>query len=222
MARMRVLLAATVAAGLLFPAPPAGAAAKVRNGGFELGTFKAWRRADRGDGRWRIYSETSFPTPTGGGEAFPPPPQGEFAAVTIQGGPGAHLLHRVVRLAPGQRHILEFLIYWRNSADRWVPRRSFAFDGLASTRLQGGAGPANQQFRIQVMRPGAPLWSLNKKHVLANVFRSKRDTRLRRLKPKKVTYDLTKFAGRRVRLRFAEVDNLGELNVAIDRVRIVG
>ncbi|HZD16799.1 MAG TPA: hypothetical protein VE669_01530 [Actinomycetota bacterium] len=218
---------ALIVLGLLAGSTPASAAANVRNGGFETGTFQGWARKDRGSGSWLVYSGTTLPAPAfagGGPGPFPEPPRGQYAAVTVQGGPGAHLLHQRIRLAAGERHVLKFFIYWHNTASRWVNPHTFDFGGGGGAAgFQGGAPEnPNQQFRVDVLEADAPLWTLNRKRILATVIRSKRDTRLIRNNPKAVVFDLSEFAGQRVRLRFAEVDNLGELNVAIDHVRVVG
>lgn len=84
--------------------------------------------------------------------------------------------------------------------------------------LSESSGP-NQQFRIDVVKPGAPIRSLATGDVLANVFGTKPgDPRTRT--PFAVTYDLTPFAGQTVRLRFAEVDNQFFFRVGVDAVGI--
>lgn len=71
-----------------------------------------------------------------------------------------------------------------------------------------------------MIKPGAPLQTLKKQHIVKTLFRTKRAD-AKRMKPKKLRFDLSRFAGRTLRLRFAEVDNQGELFAGADAVRLV-
>jgi hypothetical protein len=66
-------------------------------------------------------------------------------------------------------------------------------------------------------------WSWQKRsddqHVLKEVFGTEPGDPLSQA-PKKVSVKLTKFAGKKVRLRFAEVDNQFFFNAAVDAVKL--
>ncbi len=207
-------------------ASPVPAAAPVQNGGFETGDTKGWKRTDQGEAfGWRAYSGTTTPI---SGNTVREPPRGSFAAISDQTGPGAHLLLKSVKLPPGKRHVLKFLVYWNNYGGAWVngPGLDPGPDAMSSSGFPGfyggGEGEPNQQFRVDVLAPKRNVWTTDPDKILATVFRTRPGMLLFREKPKRIRYDLSRFAGRSVRIRFAEVDNLNFLNVGIDQVRIAG
>ena len=69
------------------------------------------------------------------------------------------------------------------------------------------------------MDPAAPPDSVAAADVLAQVFRTEEGDPPT-LGPTTVTFDLTPFAGTTVRLRFAEVDTIGNFNAAVDDVGV--
>jgi hypothetical protein len=77
----------------------------------------------------------------------------------------------------------------------------------------------NAQYRIDVMKPGAAITSVDPADILLNVFQTKTGDPTN-LPPEKITADLTPFAGQTVRLRFAESDNNGVLNASTDDVQV--
>jgi hypothetical protein len=79
--------------------------------------------------------------------------------------------------------------------------------------------PPNQQYRVDVMKPTAPVNSLNPADILATVFATKvGDSET--MSPTQFSVDLTPFAGQTVRLRFANVDNEYFFNAGVDAVSI--
>ena len=186
-------------------APAVAGAAKVKNGGFEAGSLGGWQKtyypspADPA-GAWIVYGEVMR-------GIFPAPPQGEFAAVTNQGDPSAQILSQVVKLRDNRRHKLSFQLAYSNSNE--------VFQTPGSLRVAG----ENQQFRMDVMKPGAPIRSVKGKHVLEHVYRTDEgDPNLRGYG--RVTANLTPYAGEEVRLRFAVVVTESVLNAGIDAVKV--
>ncbi len=69
------------------------------------------------------------------------------------------------------------------------------------------------------MKPNSPLRSLKAKHVLTNIFRTRVGDPLT-MTPDPVSENLSRFAGRTVRLRLVEVDNEGPFAAGIDAVTL--
>jgi hypothetical protein len=205
------LVIAIVAAAAL-AAPATSTAATVINGDFETGNLDGWQRLDQPSeepsNTWYAYSGT---TPPGPSELeVVAPPSGKFAAITSQGGPGLHILYQDVALEPFYSHQLSLTAYYRCAAPLVTPNpETFSTEGSE-----------NQQYRIDVMNPTAPIDSVNPADILATLFATKTDGP-EELGPTTITADLTPFAGQTVRLRFAEADNLGFFAASTDNVAIV-
>jgi hypothetical protein len=178
-----------------------------KNGDFETGDFQHWNVANQpgSSGDWFVYNGTISPL-----SAFniAAPPQGNFAAVTDQGGPGSHVLYRNIKLKHDMRHELSFYLYYRNRAGEFFPRNTLDF------RVE-----PNQQYRVDLLRPQADPFTFNPDEILTRLFRTRAGDP-NRLQPTLMTFNLTPFAGRTVRLRFAEVDNQGSFQASVDRVRV--
>jgi hypothetical protein len=198
-----------------------------RNGGFESGSFKPWKVKDPGGGDWYVYKGRTIvdkgPGPLRGlvGPRFYRPPRGRFAAAAWQDGPGLNILHRVLRLKDDEVNKLSFFLAWRNSQNRFYTPKSFDYGGGSVPRgINGPPANPNQQFRIDLLKRRAPVDTLNKKHIVAKLFRVKRGTRSSR-RYKRQRYNLTKMGIEgKVRFRVAEVDNQGVLPVGIDHVKL--
>ncbi len=189
-------------------------AANVTNGDFETGTLRGWDKDFFGPGAWVPYGTVMR------GVGFLPPPQGEFGAVSDQGEPSAMFLSQVVKLKADRRHKLKFRMAYFND-NTAAPRGSGMFPGFWTPNhfRFGKAARPNQQFRMDVMEPDAPIKSLKDKHVLKNVYTTERgdaDAQPYR----RIRANLTKFAGQKVRLRFAVAVTEEELNVGIDAVKV--
>jgi hypothetical protein len=211
----RTLTIAVIAAVAFaaFGAAFAGAAKqKPKNGGFESGNLNGWQVEDLNTGpdeTWYVYSGSVLPDLGFGDDLdFFAPPQGTFAAVTRQGAPGTRILHRVLKLKKNKKHTLKMRVYYDNQAGEFESP-----DTLDST------GEDNQQYRVDVMKKGAPLDSVDGQDVLKRVFGTEPGDPPTQ-EPKKVSVKLTKFAGKKVRLRFAEVDNLDYFHAAVDAVKL--
>jgi hypothetical protein len=201
---------------LAMAAPSGATAATVVNGGFESGSLNGWHvyRA-LGDGNWFAYHDTTAPIGGKRGAApVQPPPDGAFAAVTDEANPDTLILYQDVALEAGQSHQLSLLAYY----DSYKPLANPHPDTL-SVESDVLGGQANQQFRIDVMKPTAPLESLEPADILATLFHTKPGGPLR-MTPTRFTVDLSPFAGQTVRLRIAAAMNQEVLNAGVDAVKI--
>jgi hypothetical protein len=181
------------------------------NWNFEIGDLTSWHTQARGSGAWYVYSDgTRPPNPaeTDPNVAFgmPQPPEGRFAAVTDMNAPGARILYRNVKLdGPTQ---LQMTVYYSNTGEFSSPA-GLDFEGCEP----------NQQFRVDVLDAAAPPDTTAAKHVLATIFQTKPGDP-NKLAPKTVTFDLSRWAGKKVRIRFAQVDNRGPLRAGVDDIRL--
>lgn len=227
--KIRLLATATVAfgvaAGLAMAAPS--------NGDFETGNFDGWKTKDEnGDGgamrdtskgRWQVYEGKlrlgglEAPPPRqgmGGPEPkLPEPPQGKYAAGIASQGPGTHVLHRVLAVS-GQKKLSLQLAYWNTADDFYTP------DTLASDKpARRGIGPEtvpNQQLRIDLMKPNAPIYSVKDQDIVKTIFRTRPGDDLRR-DYKKLNKNV---GGGEYRLRIAEVDNQSNFLAGVDAVKL--
>ena len=121
------------------------------------------------------------------------------------------------------RHKLKFKLAYRNenAGGPIMPVRRGSFPGFRTPHhfRFGKAARPNQQFRMDVMKPDAPIKSLKAKHILERVYITERGDGNNR-NSRAVKEDLTEHAGERVRLRFAVVVTEAPLNVGVDTVKI--
>jgi D-alanyl-D-alanine carboxypeptidase len=202
-------LVAVVALGLLLIGRPAQPRTIVVDD-FESGAITAWQAVGSGAGGWYAYADghkPPDPTHSDPNVPFdvPNPPQGRFAAVTDMNGPGTRILYRDLKL--DGRFTLQVTVFYTSAAPLSSP------DTLAHDTPQ-----ANQQFRIDLVAPAAPIDSVAKGDVLVNLFRTAPSDPLRR-QPTEVRVDVSAWAGQTVRLRLASTDNQGPLRVGVDNIR---
>jgi D-alanyl-D-alanine carboxypeptidase len=177
---------------------------------FESGAITGWQAVGGGSGGWFVYADGHKPPDPAQSDPnapfdIPDPPQGRFAAVTDMNGPGTRILYRDLRLEG--RFTLQATVFYTGSGPFSSPA-TLAFD----------APEANQQFRIDLIRPSAPIDSVTKSDVLVNVFRTSPGDPVRR-QPTEVRMDASAWAGQTVRLRLATTDNQGPLRVGVDNIR---
>lgn len=199
----RALVALVVPTVLMLGATPAGA---LTNQGFETGTLSDWSVLDSGSGYWMPYSGNRTPqsrTP------IPAPPEGNFAAVTDQTGPGSHILYRDIQVPLGLTVNLAFHVYYENGAG------SFA---TPATLLHTGA--PNQQYRVDLIDPTAPVTTMAPAQIRRNLFAT-RVGDPSSMAPTLIVHDISSFAGSTIRLRFAEVDNQFAFHAGVDDVRLI-
>jgi hypothetical protein len=203
------LLAAVAFVVLLLPS--GAGAATVVNGDFEAGTLAGWVNVqeEEDDAGWFAYSGTTAPLSEFEERTVQPPPQGNFAAISDESGPGLHILYQDIALEPALSQTLSMLVYYDSYAGITVPSP----DSLSPD------GAENQQYRIDVMKPSAPIDSVNPADILTTVFRTNTGDP-EELTPKLITANLTPFVGQTVRLRLAEVDNQFYFNAGADAVSI--
>ncbi len=207
-----------LAAVVLAIVAPAGArAAGVVNGGFESGTLEGWhvqRVTESGD--WFAYQGADAPI---GSHRKPPaapvqpPPQGQYAATTDEANPDTLILYQDIALGPGADQ-LSLLAYYNSYKPIAVP----APDTL-SVDEEALGGQKNQQFRIDVMKPSAPLESVDPADILRTLFVTEPGDP-RTMSPTRLTANLSAFAGQTVRLRIANAVHEEVFNAGVDAVSV--
>lgn len=146
------------------------------------------------------------------------PFSGKFFAITEQEGPGTAILYQDIALEPNATHQLQLAFSYESGAPITVP----VPDSLTAAETP----PANQQVRIDVLKPTAPLESMAPTDILATVFASSESENLQGgssspfLEPKELTADLSQFAGQTVRLRIAVVVTEAPLFASVDNVAV--
>jgi hypothetical protein len=184
---------------------PAGAgAATVVNGDFETGNLTGWQQFNQTEaGEWFAESREEAEN-----EGFFPPPSGNFAAATFQGGEDLDVLYQDIALEPGFTHQLALILYYRSTREITVP-----VPNTLSLDVD------NQQLRVDVMRPSAPIDSVNPSDILTTVFANKNgDPEV--MPPIRLTADLSPLAGQTVRLRIANAVTLEPFFSGLDAVSI--
>jgi CubicO group peptidase (beta-lactamase class C family) len=202
-------LVALVALSLVLIGRPAQPRAIVMDD-FESGAITNWQAVGSGSGGWFVYSDGhKAPNPAQSDPNVPfdvpDPPQGKFAAVTDMNGPGTRILYRDLRL--DGRFTLQLTVFYAGTAPFSSP-----------PTLAHDVPQANQQFRIDLLSPSAPIDSVAKGDVLVNVFHTSPTDPARR-QPTEVSVDVSARAGQTVRLRLAGTDNGGPLRVGVDNIR---
>jgi D-alanyl-D-alanine carboxypeptidase len=177
---------------------------------FESGAITGWQAVGGGSGGWFVYSDghkAPDPAQSDPNAPFdvPDPPQGKFAAVTDMNGPGTRILYRDLRLKG--RFTLQLSVFYTGSGPFSSP-----------ATLAHDTPEPNQQFRIDLVAPSAPIDSVAKSDVLVNLFHTSPGDPARR-QPTEVRLDVSAWAGQTVRLRLATIDNQGPLRVGVDNIR---
>jgi len=209
-------LVALVAVLLALLAPTGAAAATVVNGGFESGSLKGWHVHQATEaGNWFAYKGTE--APIGGRRGADPvqaPPEGLHAAIADEANPETLILYQDVALEAGQTHRIGLLAYY----DSYKPISIPTPDTLSVD--DGVLGDQdNQQFRIDVIRPDAPIESIAPADILRTLFVTKLGDP-EDMPPTKLSADLSAFAGQTVRLRIAVAAHEEVFNAGVDAVSI--
>ena len=199
----RAALAAVAAFALL--APGGASAATVVNGDFETGNLTGWQQFNQfGANEWFTYDKEEAEA-----ESFFPPPFGNFAAVDTQGNPDLGILYQDIALEPAYTHHLAMTLYYISNAPITVP----------DPPTLDITGEDNQQVRVDVIKPTAPIASVNPADILVTLFANKNGDSVS-LTPTLLTADLTPFGGQTVRLRIANAVNRNIFNTGLDGVSI--
>ena len=171
---------------------------------FESGALSDWQTVENGAGAWSVAAG-----PASGFKARfgSPAPPGKFAILTGLNGPGTRILYRDLRL--DGRFSLRMTVFYATQMSFSHPR----------TLAHEEAEP-NQQFRVDLVRPSAPIDSVARRDVLLNVFRTAPgDSSLHH--PIAVRVNVSRLAGRTVRLRVAVAENQAPLLAGVDDIRFV-
>jgi len=211
----RLTLAATLTCAALL-SPSSAAAATVVNGDFEGGSLSGWQTSQAtGFGDW-FANEGSNP-PISGKDVtgpIPAPPQGNFAAVSDEINPDTVVLYQDIALRPSFDHRLSLWAYYISQDPIALPEP----DTLSVDDAVLGS-EANQQFRIDVIKPGAPIESIDPADVLRTVFRTRPEDS-QEMEPRRLFADLSAFAGQTVRLRIATAAHEETFNAGVDAVAV--
>lgn len=196
---------------------PGAAAATVVNGDFEAGNLAGWHvQQATAAGDWYPYQGTNPPI---AGKTLtapvPAPPQGAFAAITDEVDPDTVILYQDIALRSGYDHRLSLFAYYVSQDPIAVP----APDTL-SVDEEALGGQANQQYRVDVIKPSAPLESLDPADILRTLFRTQPGSPETML-PTRLSADLSAFAGQTVRLRIAVAAHEETLNGGVDDVSVL-
>ena len=177
----------------------------VTNGSFETGTFAGWNVVNNGtSGDWFVTDQTT--TPLSGG-SNPPAADGTFQAMVDQIGPGSHILYQDVVIPIATSVTLNMML--------WAENYNGSYSDPAT--LDPNVIP-NQQARVDIMSPGAPIDDVGA-GVLLNVFKTSPGDPTS-IPNAPLTANLNAFQGQTVRLRIVEVDNQFFFNVGVDAVSI--
>ena len=173
---------------------------------FESGTLSDWRAVEKGSGAWSVAAGPA----SGFTKSFGvPAPPGKFAILTDLQGPGTRILYRDLEL-DGRFSLRMTVFYASPAGTSFSHPRPLAHHGTEH----------NEQFRIDLIRPSAPIDSVAKHDVLVNVFRTAPgDANLHH--PSEVSANVSRFAGRTVRLRLAATENQAPLLAGVDDIRFV-
>jgi len=183
----------------------------ITNGGFESG-FTGWTETDQagGSGSWFIQSGSGSPV-----NGFPvqPPPQGTFAAMTDQGGPGSHQLIQSFVVPGGVTSAtLSYYLFFNNQST------------FSSPNSLDYTTPSNQQGRVDILTGTALPESLAPSDVLENIYQTEPgDPPVSgyTLETVDVTSLLQAQAGNTLQLRFDETDNQLFIDMGIDGVSLL-
>lgn len=197
---------------------PAQAAELLANGSFEQNSgpgspvFTGWQSVSQAGSKGGFAAQQGTKgaiTPV----AVPAPPDGAFALMSDQPGPGSHVLYQDVAIPAGSPATLSARIYVQNAAKV----------AAAPATLDYTVAAPNQQVRIDVMNPAAAPDSLGA-GVLANVFQWPPATAPGPSTSgsgyQSLQFDLSAYAGQTVRLRIAEVDNRQSLFFGVDALSV--
>jgi hypothetical protein len=178
------------------------------NGGAGSTTFADWTlfNNDLSEGSFFVQTGTNAPFAAGSLATVPPPPDGDFAAMSDQQGPGLRIIYQDVTLPPGN-FSLSCQYFINSEAD---------YAGPDPETLDPNVSP-NQHARIDIMDPSAPIDDVGA-GVLLNLLLTEPGDPGDTMNPM-TGYTAVSAAfggGRTIRLRFAEVDNQFFFNFGID------
>src|SRR5947209_5410268 len=182
-----------------------------QNGGLATNIFTGWTVVDQsgGSGSWYAQMGTKpLPQMQNCTDFSVSEPPSGFAAMTTQSLRGSHILYQDVAIPSGASSVtLSFDLYLNSSA-------AFAVQPTLNYVIR-----PNQQFRVDLLDPAAPVTDTGS-GVLAALFQTAPTDEPVDTAYSRHRYDLSRFAGRTVRLRFAEADNSSCFSAGVDNVSI--
>jgi len=159
-----------------------------------------------GSGDWFAQSGSVSPQNS---FAVDPPTDLNVAAMTDQGGPGAHLLYQDITIPSGASSV-------SLNCDIFISNRATTFFVLPNLDFSGSP---NQHARVDIMDPAAPPEDVGA-GVLQNLFINAPGDPV--FQPyMMLSADLSAYAGQTIRLRFAEVDNQTNFNMGVDNCSLM-
>lgn len=212
-------------AALVLVAPGGAAAATIVNGDFESGDLSGWHvQRQTFGGNWFAYGGTSAPLDNTRRHSEPvqAPPQGHYAAIADENGRESLILDQEISLGPSAEQTLSLLAYYdsrKPDPNSSVAPIAVPTPDTLSVEEQDLGGQADQQFRIDVMKPTAPLDSLDPADILRTVFQTKAGAPTH-MSATRLTADLGAFAGQTVRLRIVAIATEATLNAGVDAISI--
>jgi hypothetical protein len=196
-------------AALLLAAGSAGAAIQVE-GGFENG-LAAWTRTSfYGSTEWTAQTKADAEAEFG---AELPAAVGPYVAATEYGGPDTAVLAQTVTLPAASNLSLSLYLFYESQTPIAVPTPDTLF-----VKPFGKGG--NQQVRVDVLKPNAPLESVSPNDILATLYASPSGGP-EVLGPTLLSADLSQFAGQTVTLRIANAVSEGEMEVGVGAVSLL-
>lgn len=208
MSRLRLgfaLVVVTVFAALL--GASSASAATVVNGNFESGNLEGWDVSQSNPGVEWLVSQL----------VEDEPPLTHFVAHSEQHNPGTAILSQLISLESGATHQLQLAFGYVSDAPIAIPTPN-------SLNTEGSF--ENQQVRIDVMKPTAPITSLAPGDILTTIFASSEAENVEgevppaELPPRLFSADLSAFAGQTVRLRIAVAVTNAPLEALVDNVSV--
>ncbi len=192
----------------------------VVNGSFETGDFTGWEINSLANSSGSFFPSSLSVSPLNS-NPIGSPPDGKWAAVSDQvQGVGSDILFQDITIPSNiSSAILKFTYYY------YFPSQGFLTPGVdfpGTNNLDFNNPSSNAQFRVDIMKPSAPQFSIAAGDVLMNLLQSISSDPVPSSVPQynTLTFDLTSFAGQTIRLRFAVVTNITSLNFAVDAVSI--
>jgi len=164
-------------------------------------------------GSWYAQTGTSNPLGVVGSDTtVASPPEGSFAAMSDQSGPGTRVMYQDITI-PADATDITFQLYLQTQAEDWVTPESqtlFTCDSVD-----------NQQFRADIITTSSdPLTEIDS-GVFLTLYQTMPGDDLES-GYSEVQADVSSLAGQTVRLRFVDADNMDNLNAGVDAVTITG